>query len=318
MKNKIAIGVLAYNVESYIENVLKEIIDLNYKIYVINDKSTDKTEEVLNKFHDNKNINILNNKKNSGAGYSLRKIIKQAKNDGIKFLIKVDGDGQFTIHDIKKIIELYSMNNYQFIKSNRFWKDGIKGSIPKKRFIGNIFATVLTQAVSGTNKIYDPLNGLFGVSVDIEEYIDNKHYPKRYGYPYFFTLAAIHNDFKIFQINNTVIYNNQSSNLNPMKVFFTLIKLSIYFYLLKFKKKRKIAQFQRSAFFDILFLAGLIISLLFIFWLFYILFFSSTTIIRPGNLLLLNFLSIFITILFFTSSYREEKNIRNNNISSDL
>jgi dolichol-phosphate mannosyltransferase len=318
MNNKIAIGVLAYNVDSYIENVIKEIIELEYKVYVLDDNSSDKTLEVLDKYKNHQNLNILTNNKNRGAGYSLRKIIKQVKNDGYEFLIKVDGDGQFVINDIKKIIELHKEDNYEFIKSNRFWKDGIKGSIPRKRFVGNIFATVLTQAVTGTNKIYDPLNGLFGISLKIEQYLDDKRYPKRYGYPYFFTLAAVHYDFKIYQINNTVIYDDQSSNLNSLKVLITLTKLSIRFYLLKIKKKRTIAQFQRSAFFDILFIGGLCLSLTLFIWLLFILFFSSTTIIQPGNLLLLNFISILITSLFFSASYKEEKNIRNKNISSDL
>lgn len=318
MSNKIAIGILAYNVETYIESVIEQIIDLNYMIYVINDNSSDKTNELLNKFNNKDNISILHNKKNKGAGYSLRKIINQAKNDGFKFLIKVDGDGQFMTHDVKKIIELYNKENYQFIKSNRFWKDGIRGTIPKKRFVGNIFATILTQAVAGTNKIFDPLNGLFGVSVEIVDYLNEKKYPKRYGYPYFFTLTAILYDFRIYQINNTVIYDKQSSKLNPFKVLFTLIKLSFYFYFLKIKKKRRIAKLQRSAFFDILFFWGLSISFFLIGWLIYISFFSSTTIIQPGNLLLLTLISISVSIIFFTSSFKEEKQIRNELISSDL
>ena len=47
MKNQIAIGVLAYNVADYIEEVLNEIQDFNLKVYIIDDSSTDGTTEIL-------------------------------------------------------------------------------------------------------------------------------------------------------------------------------------------------------------------------------------------------------------------------------
>jgi len=44
---KIAIGILAYNEESHIENVLNEILTLKKDVYVLNDSSTDKTMKIL-------------------------------------------------------------------------------------------------------------------------------------------------------------------------------------------------------------------------------------------------------------------------------
>ena len=114
---------------------------------------------------------------------------------------------------------MYKKNNYDFIKSNRFWSNGIKGDIPKIRFFGNLLATLFLQISSGTNKLYDPLNGLFGTSLEIINYLDDKNYPKRYGYPYFLTLTAVTNNFKTYQINNVVEYSNENSNLNSVKVF---------------------------------------------------------------------------------------------------
>ena len=120
MNNQIAIGILAYNVAEYIEDVLSEVQDLNLNIFVIDDSSSDGTSELLENLKNKYNFKLQKNTKNYGAGYSTKALIENASNDGFKFLIKVDGDGQFEINDIKKIAELYSENNYKFIKSNRF------------------------------------------------------------------------------------------------------------------------------------------------------------------------------------------------------
>tara|TARA_B100001250_G_scaffold169750_1_gene146222 strand:+ start:55477 stop:56433 length:957 start_codon:yes stop_codon:yes gene_type:complete len=317
MNKEIAVGVLAYNVESYIEKVVKELSTLGLKIYIINDKSRDKTSEILKSLSKDKKIEIINNEKNLGAGKSLKKLIKKIKEDGFNFILKVDGDGQFIIKDIEKIITLYKESDYKFIKSNRFWDGGIQGSIPKKRFIGNLIATILMQVVTGTNKLHDPLNGLFGISVDIENYLNSKNYPNRYGYPYFFTIAAVINNFKTHQINNVVIYEDQKSNLNSFFVFFTLLKLSIVFYFSKLRMKKNIAIYQRSAFFDFAFIFTSLLVLIEFSYLIFIAFYAEQTIVRPSTLLIILISSLFVMIWFFIQSFKEEKEIRNLNITSD-
>ena len=36
-------------------------------------------------------------------------------------IVKVDGDGQFLIEDIAKILKIAKKSDYKYIKSNRFW-----------------------------------------------------------------------------------------------------------------------------------------------------------------------------------------------------
>ena len=57
-------------------------------------------------------------------------------------------------------------------------KRGIEGKIPREDIFGNLFATIMLQFVSGTNKLYDPLNGLFGINVKVLNFINKKVYPK--------------------------------------------------------------------------------------------------------------------------------------------
>ena len=310
MNNQIAIGILAYNVAEYIEDVLSEVQDLNLTIFVIDDSSSDGTSELLENLKNKYNFKLQKNTKNYGAGYSTKALIENASNDGFKFLIKVDGDGQFEINDIKKIAELYSENNYKFIKSNRFWTGGIKGKIPKKRLFGNLFATILLQIVTGTNKLYDPLNGLFGVSTEITKDLD-KNYPNRYGYPFYITAVSVMNELETFQINNVVKYENQKSNLNPLKVLAILLRLSIFFYFKKIKIKKSIGIYQRSAFLDLSFLTSFFITLYLIIQTIYIVNFAEYSLIAPRTILIILFVILLLNLLIFVLSFKEEKAIRN-------
>ena len=316
MSKDIAIGILAYNVSPYIANIIKEVADLDIDFIVINDYSSDDTLQQLSELQKIFKFEIINNLKNVGAGESTRKLIKHSYAKGYKFFIKIDGDGQFAITDIKKIIEIYKSGSYEFIKSNRFWDDGIKGNIPKKRFFGNLFATMLLQLTTGTNKIFDPLNGLFGVSTKIIHKLD-KHYPKRYGYPFYITVTAIIYSYQTYQINNQITYGDQKSNLSPIKVLFTLLKLFLFFYIKKINVKKKIGNFQRSAFFDIMFLSNIFVNI-FIFLLLVLALNSSIiTFVNPRTLLFLLLIFVFINFLILTISFKEEKFIRQSYIDNE-
>ena len=274
--------------------------------------------KILEKMNISKNFTIINNLKNEGAGNSTLKLIETIKNDGFDFVIKVDGDNQFKLEDIKKIIKLHEDNDYDFIKSNRFWERGIEGKIPRRRYFGNLFATIMLQFISGTNKLYDPLNGLFGINVKVLNFINKKVYPKRYGYPFYFSGLSVISFFKVFQINNVVSYGSEKSNLSSIRMFFTLIRLTFHFLILKIKNKMLIGKYQRSAFLDSVFLFFLILN--FIVFLRFVLIFTSIQIFNSsfvGSWALILLLISFFTIFLFIESFKEEKSIRSEYINNE-
>ena len=261
---------------------------------------------------------MIENKKNRGAGYSTEALLRAIKNDNFKYLLKVDGDNQFKIKDVEKIVNITNTQNYDFIKSNRFWSNGIEGNIPKKRYFGNLIATMLLQFITGTNKLYDPLNGLFAIDVKVLDLINFKRYPKRYGYPFYFSAISAISFFRVFQINNTISYGNQKSNLSSIRMAFTLVRMVVHFYLLKIKNKMLIGSYQRSAFLDII---SIIFSILtFIVSLRFLLIFSSLRIFVTSYICswaLINLLLFIFTILIFVEAFKEEKSIRNSYIFNE-
>ena len=318
MKNKVAIGVLAYNEELHIREVVTQLSSLDAKIFVIDDKSNDDTLKILKDLENDFNLQIIENEKNYGAGSSTLKLLEEVKAKGFKYLLKVDGDNQFKVSDVRRMLELLSSENYDFVKSNRFWEGGLEGKIPNNRYIGNLLATMLLQFISGTNKLFDPLNGLFGVDVKFLDIVNKKLYPKRYGYPFYFSTLSAVSFFNIFQINNTVTYGNQKSDLSSFKMLFTLIRLTKHFLTLKIKNKILVGKYQRSAFLDSVFIFCSVLT--FITFLRFLLIFTEIQFLNSSFVgswaLILLVISIF-TVFVFVESFKEEKAIRSQYIQNE-
>lgn len=111
MLKKLSIIIPAYNAENYIEKCLNSIEDKDsIEIIVINDGSTDKTMEILNKY---KNIKIINNT-NHGVSYSRNSGLKVASG---KYIMFVDSDDYLNFY-----VDKYDLDNleYDIIYFNKF------------------------------------------------------------------------------------------------------------------------------------------------------------------------------------------------------
>ena len=320
-EKNIAIGVLSFNTEKYILKVLEDLKVLKCPIVIIDDSSKDNSLEVVKSFKkENPDIHceIIENKSNKGAGHSCRELIKHCKDAGHKYMVKVDGDDQFDIEDIKKIILKLETENYDFIKSNRFWSGGITGDIPKIRYFGNLIATQFLHFATGSNKIYDPLNGLFGINTEIYESLNDKKYPKRYGYPFYITSQAILNDYPSLQINNRIKYSDQESNIKPLKLLFSLIRLTLFFNRKKYQLKKVNFKLHKSLFYEVVFRFFLFIELLLI--VRFILGYFTTipvfqTNIAGWGILVVIFASL--TVFIYSVSFNLENKYRKDYISID-
>jgi len=86
-------------------NVINEKNYENYEILVINDGSTDKTEELLNKLKNKFNVlKILSNALNQGYGSSLKLGIKNSKYD---IIVICDIDGTYPADQVPIIIDKF-------------------------------------------------------------------------------------------------------------------------------------------------------------------------------------------------------------------
>ena len=253
----ISLLILAFNEEMNIEETISSYVEHFENILVVNDSSKDTTSEIIERLQkNNPNIISINNKKNLGAGKSFQIGVDHFLKSESNYLIKIDGDNQFTKKDVMKIKKIAETEDFDFVKSDRFWRDGIVGSIPSVRYIGNIFASLLIKFSTGFLNINDPLNGLIMLSKNAAKNIDVPKIFFRYGYPFYVIVAitsvSLKQNLKIGQIKNTVVYGTEKSKLSPIVMLIKLIYYSFRSYAKKVRQKINYSQLQSSFAIDII------------------------------------------------------------------
>lgn len=247
-----ALLILAFNEEKYIEELIDKYIQEFEEIIVIDDASIDSTSEILKKLS-SKKLKVITNKKNYGAGRSFEIGLEAFLETENRYLIKIDGDDQFTKKDILYLKDLSTKDTFDFVTCDRFWARGIIGEIPTIRYFGNAFASLLVKLSTGNWRMNDPLNGLFLINRKAAKEIKLPKKFFRYGYPFFINVKLINsvdNIFKIGQFQNSIKYLENKKSINPFKMFIKLLMFSIVTYLKKIKFKIRISELQSSAIFD--------------------------------------------------------------------
>ena len=108
-KKKIYIVVPAFNEESVIKDVLKEIQQAGYNdIIVVDDGSSDNTQAVAQQAT---GVIALKLSINRGKGAAVKTGIEAAKMFGADIVITIDGDGQHNPSDISQMIKLIHEGN---------------------------------------------------------------------------------------------------------------------------------------------------------------------------------------------------------------
>ena len=164
----LSIIIPAYNEEKRILETLKKIEtylksqSYNWEIIVVSDGSKDNTSQVVKRFaSQNKNIKLIDNKKNYGKGYVTRQGLLEAKG---KYRIFTDADNSTSIDHVERMFPEFE-SGYDIVIGSRDIK-GSKLAIPQSWFrqrVGDVF-NLLVQFVCGLWGIWDTQCGFKGLT----------------------------------------------------------------------------------------------------------------------------------------------------------
>ncbi len=113
MDELVSIIMPSYNTAKYIKETIESVINqtyTNWELLIVDDCSTDNTDEIVKKFKDER-IKYFKNEKNSGAAISRNKALREAKGKWIAFL---DSDDLWHKEKLEKQIKYMKDNNYHF------------------------------------------------------------------------------------------------------------------------------------------------------------------------------------------------------------
>ncbi|MGL4950397.1 MAG: glycosyltransferase family 2 protein [Mycoplasma sp.] len=155
-----------YNEQDNIAKAVKNLLSVyKFNYLIVNDCSTDNTLKILkeNKF------NFITNEKNLRLSKSFREGVKYALENGYKYVVQYDGDGQHNPEDIMEMIN-QAGKGYDIVVTSRYYSSH---NISKNK----VYAHKLLRwcfKIRTNQKITDPTCGLrlYNWSA-MEEYVRN-------------------------------------------------------------------------------------------------------------------------------------------------
>ena len=151
---KCCVLIPTFNNHKTLRRVIDGVLEFTNAIIVINDGSTDVTQDILSSYVQIKQIHL---EKNVGKGNALKLGLKKAEELNFEYAISIDSDGQHYPDDIQLFVEELSKaenKNLLLIGARNLNADGM----PKKNSFANKFSNFWFWAETG-KKLTDTQSG---------------------------------------------------------------------------------------------------------------------------------------------------------------
>lgn len=158
-----------YNNQKTLKKVLDSILDFTSNVIIVNDGSTDQTNEILKQYH---HLTQIHHPKNLGKGRALRNGFRKAIEQNFEYAITIDSDGQHFASDIPIFIAaIQEEPNSLLIGSRNMTQE----NIPKKSSFGNKFSNFWFKFETGI-KLEDTQSGfrLYPLKLIPKQFYTNK------------------------------------------------------------------------------------------------------------------------------------------------
>lgn len=142
---KISLILPAHNEEKNIRSLTEQILKLCdkdiFEIIIVNDRSTDKTDEIANELSRKyRKVKVIHrkitpyNKNRIQLGLAIRKGYKVAKGDQV---MSIDTDFAMSPTDVKRVIDKFKEGNYDVVIGSRFIQGSKLINYPFEKLISN-------------------------------------------------------------------------------------------------------------------------------------------------------------------------------------
>lgn len=198
---KLVVIIPAFNEEEKVEAAIEALVakkasyaqeDINFQIYVINDGSKDKTQELAEKAGADR---IVVHQVNRGLGAAVRSGLAAAKADGADIVVKFDADLQHNPDDIRRMVDPILKDEADVVYGHRF--NNISYKMPFVRRTGNIVFSGLMRWLTKW-PVYDSQPGILAVD---KAYLDVFYLPGDYNYTQQILLDSYHRGMRFAPVD---------------------------------------------------------------------------------------------------------------------
>jgi len=273
-KNKRICAVIpAHNEETQIGRVIETMPDYMDLMIIIDDKSSDNTVAIIQYYQkQNFNIHLIQHETNKGVGGAIATGYKYARDNELDVAVVMAGDAQMAPEDLPAILDPVVEDRADYSKGNRLFTGEAYQKIPKTRYFGNAFLSLLTKIASGYWHVADSQSGYTAINKKALKLIDWDKMYQWYGQPNDILVRLNVLDCKVTDVPVEPVYNiGEKSGIRIQKVVFSISWLLIKMFFWRMKEKYVIRDFHPLVFFYFLgffflFLDIILFVRLFIVW----------------------------------------------------
>ncbi len=222
MPQKIVAIVPAYNEEDNIEKVINDLKEHQplIKIVVINDCSTDNTQNIVNQLGET----VINLPINLGIGGAVQTGLKYSISNQYDITIQFDGDGQHKASEIEKILKPIVNGDADVVIGSRFLGHGNFKSNFARRF--GIWIFMLVNSILLRSKITDNTSGFRAYNKTAVKFLA-RYYPQDYPEPEA-VIELYRNRFRICEVPVSMKEREGgSSSIKAFSSIYYMIKVLI-------------------------------------------------------------------------------------------
>jgi len=203
----ICVVVPAYNESTQIGKVLSTMPDFVDKIVVVDDASKDDTVDVVRQYQDKTDkIEVIQHKTNQGVGAAISAGYKWARDNDYDATAVMAGDGQMDPIELDKIINPIVDGSADYVKGNRLFYGDAWNMIPRYRYLGNSFLSLMTKVASGYWHIADSQSGYAAISLIALKRINLDKIYRDYGMPNDLLIKLNQHDFRVKDVHIRPVY----------------------------------------------------------------------------------------------------------------
>ena len=228
----VAVVVPCYNEVDQISKVLETMPDFVDSIIVVDDASRDGTAEIVRGAIEARRqgdlpagqqrtgeIELLTHEVNRGVGAAIVTGYKLAVRRQIDITAVMAGDGQMDPKQLRLLLMPLADGEADYTKANRLFYRRAWDVIPRSRYLGNAFLSMLTKIASGYWHVADSQTGYTAISLEALETIDLDALYPRYGYPNDLLVRLNVDGFRVADVPLRPIYSvGEKSKMRVWKV----------------------------------------------------------------------------------------------------
>jgi glycosyltransferase involved in cell wall biosynthesis len=249
----------AHDEEKLIAETIRSIPEFVDRIFVVDDASRDGTVAAARGAGDPR-VQVVEHERNLGVGAAIITGYKRARDERIDVTAVMAADAQMDPNDLETLVGPVARREVDYAKANRLFTGQAWDVIPRYRYLGNAFLSLMTKIASGYWHVADSQSGYTAISLEMLELLDLDRIYKRYGFPNDMLVHLNVWNARVRDYPSRPIYGvGERSGIRLRKVVPTISWLLVKGFFWRMREKYVIRDFHPLVFF---YLLGIVMTIL--------------------------------------------------------